>query len=83
MGEEKITISTREYAALCRTQGRMDAIVDYIDLMDQIGKPVDLDPIKAIVEWRPLFSNVKKLVTEIEAKKKDNAVYVVPDEDEE
>lgn len=38
--ENKIYVSEMEYGRLCRVDGRMDALIDYLRSRDYIEKPI-------------------------------------------
>lgn len=40
MEENKIYVSEPEYAKLCRVDGKMDAIIDYVRTTDYLDKKV-------------------------------------------
>lgn len=40
MEENKICVSEKEYGRLCRVDGRMDALIDYLKITDYVDKKV-------------------------------------------
>lgn len=40
MEENKIYVSETEYSRLCRVDGRMDALIDYLKTTDYVDKKV-------------------------------------------
>lgn len=49
MDENKIYVSVWEYSRLCRLDGRMDALIEYIQEKEKENGFVDTSVIKAIV----------------------------------
>lgn len=49
MDENKIYVSEFEYSRLCRLDGRMDALIEYIRERDNEKSFIDASVIKAIV----------------------------------
>ena len=49
MDDHKIYVSENEYSRLCRVDGRMDAIIEYIKEKKKEGRLVDESTIKSII----------------------------------
>ena len=58
MDEDKIYVSAWEYSRLCRLDGRMDALIEYIREREKEKNYVDASVIKAIVGMGAFVSEV-------------------------